>query len=591
MLLVSGRVSVPKPLSQIQRGTRWLLQGLSPRTSFGGFGLSSTGPERFTAREVALAETLGLQVAAAIANMPKGREIDNAELAALAEISQTVSSSVDIGEVYDLFAEQVRKIVPFDRISLWTVDLQRQNLVAAYAWGGDVTEVEKGKIFSLTSPAGQALLSEQTGRTAERGPVAELSARFRELLSGGAGLPSVLLVPLVSGDETVGMLSLKSMTPNSYTERHVELVQRVGQQIAGAVANAQVYIECKQVEAAVRDAVERMDLAVEGAGDGLWDWKIAENQVWWSQRLKDMLGSEGDQDEGSPRGWETLLHPDDHDRVLRALSGHLERRVPFDVEYRLSTDSGQHRWFNDRGRAIWDQEGKAVRMSGSLRDITEAKEAPTRGYSGPVDLRRPLDAIEGFKQVVLEGSTMAQDADADAMAARLSLGSRRLAWLIADLETMAGAMDSEFLRGRVDLGAIAKSLARKLRKDYPDRNVTLSVAKGLGISGDERLLRVMLENLLDNAWKFTRNNPAAEVRLGVTNKDGKKAYYVSDDGVGFDPAQADKMFGLFQRLHSEDDFDGTGIGLATVRHIVHRHGGTVWAEGQPGDGATVYFSF
>ena len=551
--------------------------------------LGSSGPERFTARDVALAETLGVQVAAAIANMPKGREIDNSELAALAEISQTVSSSVDIGEVYDLFAEQVRKIVPFDRISLWTVDLERQNLVAAYASGGDVIDVEKGKVFSLASPAGQALLSEQTGRSAERGPVEELSARFRELLSGGAGLPSVLLVPLVSGDETVGMLSLKSMTPNSYTERHVEMVQMIGQQIAGAVANAQVYIECKQVEAAVRDAVERVDLAVEGAGDGLWDWKIAEDQVWWSQRLTDMLGSESDQGEGSPRGWETLLHPDDHDRVLRALGEHLEHKVRFDLEYRLSTDSGQHRWFNDRGLAIWDQEGKAVRMSGSLRDITGAKEDAIRGYTGPVDLRRPLDAIEGLKQVVLEGSTMAEDADV--MAARLSLGSRRLAWLIADLETMAEAMDSELRRSKLDLGAIAKSVARKLRKDYPDRNVTLSVARDLAVSGDEQLLRVMLENLLDNAWKFTRDNPVAKVHLGVTDKDRKKAYYLSDDGVGFDPAQADKMFGLFQRLHSEDDFDGTGIGLATVRHIVHRHGGTVWAEGQPGEGATVYFSF
>jgi PAS domain-containing protein len=219
----------------------------------------------------------------------------------------------------------------------------------------------------------------------------ELGGRFRELLSGPAGMPAVLLVPLVSGGETVGMLSLKSMTPNAYSGRHVELAERIGRQIAGAVANAQVYVELKEVEEAVRLVIERMDLAVDGADDGLWDWKIPDNQVWWSPRLREMLNLSDPSPDDTPRGWEARLHPDDHDRVIWALNDHLERGTPYDLEYRLSTESGEYRWYSDRGKAIRDGDGKAVRMSGALRDITDAKEAGTRDYTGQVNLRGPHD--------------------------------------------------------------------------------------------------------------------------------------------------------------------------------------------------------
>jgi PAS domain S-box-containing protein len=336
----------------------------------------------------------------------------------------------------------------------------------------------------------------------------------------------------------------------------------------------------------VRVAVERLELAVRGSDDGLWDWKIGDNEVWWSPRLREMLGY--DQAEGGGlRGLEERLHPADRERVLSAIGDHLERRMPYDVEYRLRTGSGAYRWFWDRGQAIWDDESRPVRMSGSLRDITDSKEGGARGYPGSADLREPLEAIERFRQSLLDARANDQGADDAIIATRAAPAGRRVARLLDDLDTLSTAMDKELRREPVDLSAIARSEARKLRQSQPERKVALSVARDLAVDGDPDLLRLAIRHLLDNAWKFTSKRPEARIEVGATEE---AAFYVRDDGAGFDPAQSDRLFGLFQRLHPATEFDGTGVGLATVRHIVRRHGGRVWAEGDVDAGATFYVS-
>jgi light-regulated signal transduction histidine kinase (bacteriophytochrome) len=149
---------------------------------------------------------------------------------------------------------------------------------------------------------------------------------------------------------------------------------------------------------------------------------------------------------------------------------------------------------------------------------------------------------------------------------------------------------SEMRHERVDLSALARNLAKELQRSDPERAVEFVLKDGIVAEGDQRLLRVVLENLQRNAWKFTGSQPQARVEFGLTELDGTSTYFVRDDGVGFDMAYADKLFGAFQRLHKTTEFPGTGIGLATVQRIVRRHGGSVWAEGAVGQGATFYFT-
>jgi len=137
---------------------------------------------------------------------------------------------------------------------------------------------------------------------------------------------------------------------------------------------------------------------------------------------------------------------------------------------------------------------------------------------------------------------------------------------------------------------IAREIAEELQKTQPARRVEFIIADGLIDYGDQQLLRVGIENLFSNSWKYSGKNPAARIEFGATYHDSRKAYYVRDNGVGFDMAYADKLFGVFQRLHSIAEFEGTGIGLATVQRIIRRHGGRVWAEGKINEGATFYFS-
>lgn len=142
----------------------------------------------------------------------------------------------------------------------------------------------------------------------------------------------------------------------------------------------------------------------------------------------------------------------------------------------------------------------------------------------------------------------------------------------------------------MDLSALASEISRNLERAQPDRNVTFKIASGLTKEGDPMLLRVVMENLLDNAWKFTSKQSSASIEFGRSQTNGRQGYFVKDNGAGFNRAYASKLFGAFQRLHGQDEFQGTGIGLATVQRIINRHGGEVWAEGAVAEGATFYFT-
>ena len=219
------------------------------------------------------------------------------------------------------------------------------------------------------------------------------------------------------------------------------------------------------------------------------------------------------------------------------------------------------------------------------------RELEAFSYSVSHDLRAPLRAIDGFSQALLGHVASGLDDEGRHYLDRIRAGARHMAELIDDLLLLSRVSRSELRRGPVDVGEIAAVIVKEHRRRQPDREVDVRIADGMAAAGDRRLLAIALENLLDNAWKFTARKENARIEVGAEpGSGGETVFFVRDDGAGFDMAYADKLFGAFQRLHDSAEFEGTGIGLATAQRVIARHGGRIWAEGQPGQGATFYFT-
>ncbi|MBI2416637.1 MAG: PAS domain S-box protein [Ignavibacteriales bacterium] len=218
------------------------------------------------------------------------------------------------------------------------------------------------------------------------------------------------------------------------------------------------------------------------------------------------------------------------------------------------------------------------------------KELEAFAYSVSHDLRAPLRSIDGFSQVLLEEYTDRVDEQGKHYLQRVRSATQRMAQLIDDMLNLSRVSRGEMNIQQVDLSSVAQEIADDLREAQPDRNVEFVIRKGINVQGDSRLLRIVLENLLGNSWKFTSKHPIALIEFGMQRQNNLTAYFVRDNGAGFDMNFSQKLFGAFQRLHLSDEFPGTGVGLATVQRIIHRHGGKIWAESEVDKGATFYFT-
>jgi signal transduction histidine kinase len=211
-------------------------------------------------------------------------------------------------------------------------------------------------------------------------------------------------------------------------------------------------------------------------------------------------------------------------------------------------------------------------------------------YSVSHDLRAPLRSIDGFSLALLEDHNESLSEDGKATLQRVRAATIRMGTLIDDLLDLSRISRSEMHRESVDLSELAAKIASELRGTQPDRAVEFAIAQGLRAKGDLRLIRIALHNLIANSWKFTSKRDHARIEFGRTNLNGSSSFFVADNGAGFDPSYAGRLFGAFQRLHTTADFPGTGVGLATVQRIVHRHGGEIWAKSAVNEGATFFFT-
>jgi signal transduction histidine kinase len=229
------------------------------------------------------------------------------------------------------------------------------------------------------------------------------------------------------------------------------------------------------------------------------------------------------------------------------------------------------------------------RVSTRTAALEEAnKELEAFSYTVSHDLRAPLRAIDGFSEALLTDCGAQLDDRGRDYLGRVRSGAQRMSALIDDLLDLARIHRTRIAPQPIDLGSLARAVLDEIRAREPTRRVDIAIGDGLSATGDPRLMTIVLENLLGNAWKFTARSPDARIAFDLT--EDRTAFYVRDNGTGFDMAHVGRLFTPFQRLHDSSEFEGTGIGLATVQRILSRHGGRIWAEAAPGQGATFYFT-
>ncbi|WP_397407069.1 ABC transporter substrate-binding protein [Polaromonas sp.] len=377
--------------------------------------------------------------------------------------------------------------------------------------------------------------------------------------------------------------------------------------------------ERRAIQDRLRQSEALLRIAGRTARIGGWMLELPSNHVVWSDevcKIHDVPPGT------SPSLQESLevYPPPQRAKIEAAVQACIDSQTPFDEELEMVVASGRRGWVRVIGEAVRDEGARVVRLHGSAQDITERKQAQESilrlnaeleervrqrtsqleavnreleafSYSVSHDLRSPLNTIDGFSQLMERMASDKVGEKGKHYLSRIRAGTRQMGELIEGLLLLAKLSRDPLRAGTVDLARIATQVVQACREREPERAVEIHIQENLLALGDPLLLSVVIQNLLGNAWKFTSLQPSARIDVGCkTGEDGEAIYFVRDNGAGFDMAYADKLFGTFQRLHSSTDYAGTGIGLATVKRVIDRHGGRVWAEAAEGQGATFYFT-
>ena len=391
----------------------------------------------------------------------------------------------------------------------------------------------------------------------------------------------------------------------------------------------------------LRESESRWKFALEGAGDGVWDYDVPRGTVFYSKRWKEMLGYAEHELADHLSTFERLAHPDDMRETMRILQQNIDSgSSSFVSEHRMQCKDGSWKWISSRGMVVeWDAQGHATRMIGTHTDIsarraaeqelarllaqTEQAHAALRvandtmesqvhertaqleranqeleafSYSVSHDLRSPLRGIDGWSLALQEDYAALLDTQGQQYLGRVRSETQRMGQLIDGMLEFSRLGRAALAPREFDLSALAQTVAARVRDANRERIIEFHIEAGLRGFGDEQLLEAVLHNLLENAAKFTQQRTPARIEFGrMQTADPQSrlpvmALFVRDNGAGFDMQYAAKLFGVFQRLHKSSEFPGTGIGLATVQRIVQRHGGAIWADAAVDQGATFYFT-
>lgn len=361
----------------------------------------------------------------------------------------------------------------------------------------------------------------------------------------------------------------------------------------------------------LRQELKLLEQILDDVLAGYWDWDIPNHHEYLSPGFKRMLGYQDHDLPNTPESRQSLIFPEDLPMMLSCLDNHIQSGgdTPFYHEGRYRHNDGSTLWVISSGQVIeWDKDGHPLRMIGCHVDLSDRiraeeqskqyaaqleasnRELEAFAYSVSHDLRAPLRAIDGFSRALLEDYEDLFDAEAQDYFGRIRKNVAQMSQLIDDLLNLSRVSRSKIRYTDINLSNLAQEIVEQLQIAEPGRQVETQIKQGISVYADATLMRVVLTNLLQNAWKFTLRHSTAHIEFGVEDDKDNQTYFIRDNGAGFDMAYAQKLFGVFQRLHSTQDFPGTGIGLASVQRAIHRHGGTVWAEAEIEQGATFYFT-
>ena len=446
---------------------------------------------------------------------------------------------------------------------------------------------------------------------------AELAANPRwRAVAGDADQPAMrgwLAVPLTGRNgENIGLLQLTDKYEGEFSLQDQYVTVEIAQLASIAIENAKLFEQVHQLNLGLEAKVAERTAALarqealfrvlaEQAPQVIWTIDAQGRVTYLNQKWYELMG--GTLADWQGRSWMAAMHPDDLPDMMANWEVSRRSLTPYMGLRRLLVRDGTYHTMSYRASPVLDDSGEILFWVGIDADVSEIKaiEAALRlsnqeleafSYSVSHDLRSPLNTVDGFSRLLAKQlSTGQPNEKVQHYLSRIQAGVAQMGRLIEDLLSLAQVSRMQLRYETVDLSALAREIADECRVRNPERQAEISVEDGLRAQGDGRLIRVVMENLLGNAWKFTSQRSSAVIQVGhTTDAAGVAAFFVQDNGAGFDMAYADKLFNTFQRLHAVTEFPGTGVGLATVSRVIGRHRGQVWAEARLGQGATFFFT-
>ncbi|CAM3611368.1 PAS domain S-box protein [Polaromonas hydrogenivorans] len=425
-----------------------------------------------------------------------------------------------------------------------------------------------------------------------------------------------LAVPLIGKNgKNIGLLQLSDKYEGEFTKQDEYVALELSHLASAGLENSRLLEEISQLNAGLEQKVAERTVALarqealfralaEQAPQLVWTASPDGEATYFNRAWFDLMG--GKLEDWTGLQWLAVIHPDDVSDIQSSWKIARASQSSYAGVRRLLAEDGSCHTMAYRGSPVLDEQGKVAFWVGIDADITEIKaiEAALRlsnqeleafSYSVSHDLRSPLNTVDGFSRLLAKQLAQQLEGEADAKVrhylARIQAGVAQMGQLIEDLLSLSQVTRARLHTERVDLSFMARSLLDEWQIRQPERQVTVTVESGLQAQGDRPLVRIVMENLLANAWKFTSQTAQANISVGQTfDAAGLPVFFVRDNGAGFDMAYSDKLFDPFQRLHAASEFSGTGIGLATVSRVIKRHGGRIWAESAPACGATFFFT-
>ncbi len=417
-----------------------------------------------------------------------------------------------------------------------------------------------------------------------------------------------LSVPLTGrSGATIGLLRLSGKVEGHFSQQDEYVVTELAQLASIAIDNVRLLAQIRELNTGLEEKVAQRTSELsrqealfrtlaERAPQPIWTVDPRGSATFFSKAWYDLTG-------GSPPdwyglGWVEVMHPDDMPEMSQNWVRCSKSLSLFTGIRRLRSQTGEWHTMSYQAAPVLDEDGQVTFWVGLDVDVTETKaiedalrlsnaELEAFSYSVSHDLRSPLTTVDGFSRLLFKELQAHDSKKVQHYLDRIQQGVARMGHLIEGLLSLAQVARVELRMAPVDLSLLACDILERLQGTDRSRTVVCQVEPGLTVQGDSRLITSVMENLLGNAWKFTARQAQAVITVGRLAPRG--AFFVRDNGTGFDMAYADKLFGTFQRLHDASEYAGTGIGLATVSRIIARHGGTIWAESEPGRGATFYF--